>query len=290
MANTIMNKFTLYSFAGSQWAGVAHLTLAEKGYDKSQYDVKEIDLITAKNFEPDYLAINPNGTIPSLTSPALSKPLIESADILKYLNQSHPSFGPELIPTDPIILNRMKELIDLVHSKDVDTNLILLQARDKTEMDDKRGSIWKTFLANRQAKLDQYSASLPAHPFYGPKSLENSHVNKLYNTEIGPDHEAFFDLTHDMYRRFAAGMERLESLLMLPYAAGTEVTAADLHIVPWLAHAMWGAGGVEVAGFEPLEKLIGKTVSGFKVGPRTREWWVNFGKRESFKGIFPILH
>ncbi|KAK2798189.1 hypothetical protein FQN51_007875 [Onygenales sp. PD_10] len=288
MAGTVTNKFTLYSFAGSQWAGVAHLTLAEKGYAKGQYDVKEIDLITAENFEPDYLAINPNGTIPSLTGPALDKPLIESADILEYLNQSHPSSGPELIPTDPIILNRMKELIDLVHSKDVNTNLILLQARDKTELVDKRGSIWKTFLANRQAKLDQYSSSLPAHPFYGPKSLENSHVNKLYNTEIGPDHEAFFDLTHDMYRRFAAGMARLESLLALPYAAGMEVTAADLHIVPWLAHAMWGAGGVEVAAFEPLEKLIGKTVLGFKVGPRTREWWVNFVKRESFKEIFPM--
>jgi len=35
---------TLYSYVGSQWAGVPHLGLAEKGYDENEYDVKEIDL------------------------------------------------------------------------------------------------------------------------------------------------------------------------------------------------------------------------------------------------------
>ena len=37
-------QFTLYSFVGSQWAGVAHLALAEKGFDGEEYDLKEIDL------------------------------------------------------------------------------------------------------------------------------------------------------------------------------------------------------------------------------------------------------
>jgi hypothetical protein len=34
----------LYSYVGSQWAGVPLLGLAEKGYDENEYDVKEIDL------------------------------------------------------------------------------------------------------------------------------------------------------------------------------------------------------------------------------------------------------
>jgi len=35
---------TLYSFVGSQWAGVPWLGLAEKGYQDDEFDVKEIDL------------------------------------------------------------------------------------------------------------------------------------------------------------------------------------------------------------------------------------------------------
>ena len=35
-------QFTVYSFVGSQWAGVVHLTLAEKGF--ADYNVKEVDL------------------------------------------------------------------------------------------------------------------------------------------------------------------------------------------------------------------------------------------------------
>lgn len=37
-------QFTVYSFVGSQWAGVAHLALAEKGFDREEYDLKEVDL------------------------------------------------------------------------------------------------------------------------------------------------------------------------------------------------------------------------------------------------------
>lgn len=39
-----LSQFTVYSFVGSQWAGVAHLALAEKGFDREEYDLKEIDL------------------------------------------------------------------------------------------------------------------------------------------------------------------------------------------------------------------------------------------------------
>lgn len=37
-------QFTLYSYAGSQWAGVPLLTLAEKGFDKAEYEIKDVDL------------------------------------------------------------------------------------------------------------------------------------------------------------------------------------------------------------------------------------------------------
>ncbi|KAI5460088.1 hypothetical protein BGZ63DRAFT_473636 [Mariannaea sp. PMI_226] len=285
-----MAKFTVYSFVGSQWAGPMHLALAEKGFTDKDYDIKEIDLVAAENFEQEYLDINPNATIPSLTSPSLNKPLIESTDIVRYLDGlKEPR---TLVPENAETKRRAQEILDLVHSSEVDTNMILLEARDPAELDEKKAGIWGLFLSNRQRKLDTEHAANPDHPFYGSKAQENGQVNQLYTTELGSAHESFFKNSHKRYEGFAAGTAKLEKLLVLPYAAGDAVTEADLHVVPWLAHAMMGAGTElsEIHNFEPLEKLIQKSAPEFKIGPRTREWWNNISETASFKKVFPNLH
>lgn len=285
----VSSKMTLYSFAGSQWAGVPHLTLAEKGFNKSEYNVKEIDLVLGENFDPEYMAVNSNGTIPSLTAPLLSGPLIESNDILEYLNSVRKS-GPQLLPEEPAMKQRVQQLIELVHSPQVGTNLILLQARDKAEMDAKKASPWKSFVVNRQVKLEKDKVQFPDSPFYGPKAEENGALYHLYTTEVGPAHEEFFALTEKMFVDFAAGVEKLDSLLVLPYAAGEELTAADLHIVPWLSHALWGAGATGPQDFAALETLISKSVPGFKFGQNIKAWWLRFSERDSFKEVYSELH
>jgi glutathione S-transferase len=296
----------LYSFIGSQWAGVAHLALAEKGFDKSEYSIKEVDLgkhfaetcscvgtealsVLAENFEAEYLAINPNGTIPSLTGPSLSHPLIESSEILEYLDSARTS-DPQLVPQDPTTKERIQQLINLVHSPELSTNLILLHARNKAEMQAKQSSPWKSFVINRQAKLEKYKTELPSHPFYAPKAEENAPLYQLYTTSISPAHEEFFALTEKMYIEFAAGVKKLDSLLVLPYAVGEGISAADLHIVPWLAHALWGAGATGVKDFETLERLIGVSVPGFQIGENIKAWWENFGGRDSFREVYGVLH
>ncbi|KAK5989324.1 hypothetical protein PT974_10839 [Cladobotryum mycophilum] len=285
----IMAKFTLYSFVGSQWVGVAHLALAEGGFTKDEYDLVEVDLGIADNFSPEYLAINPNGTVPSLTSPDLEKPLSESTDILRYINGFR---GGNLIPKDAAAKAKVQAILDVVHSDEVGTNLILLQFRDAGELEGKKTSPFNDFVSNRQARLVKERAAHPEHPFYGPKSEENGVLHKLYVTDIGDEHHKFFKLTHDMYRDFAQGMEKLDQLLVLPYAAGNNVTEADFHVVPWLSHAMAGAGTdpKDVQNFEVLEKLIQKSVSGFKVGGKTREWWSNISSTKAFKEVFSTLH
>jgi hypothetical protein len=187
----------------------------------------------------------------------------------------------------------MQEIVNLVHSDEVGTNLILLQARDQEEMESKQSSMWAGFISARQAKLDKEGRAYPENSFYGPKAAENSALHKLYQTDVaGDSHEAFFQLTHDMYRKFAAGMDKLDSLLVLPYAAGGEISEADLHMVPWLSHAMWGAGTppAEIQNFRTLEALVQKTVPDFNVGPKLKEWWSNISERRSFKEVFPELH
>ncbi|KAL3449890.1 hypothetical protein BJX65DRAFT_305905 [Aspergillus insuetus] len=282
-------KLTLYASTASQWTYVPLLGLHEKEYKPDEYVVVDIDLLTAKNFEPDYLQINPNGTIPSMIVPGLSKALVDSVDILEYLDRSRPNASP-LIPTDSSSKKRVQQLIEFVHSAQADTNLILLQARSYEELEGKKNSPWMTFLSNRQMVLKKYHAEDPSHPFYERRAARNGALLRLYTSDPSLEHTEFFERTHAQYHDFAAGLDHLDSLLVLPYATGPLITAADLHIVPWLAHAMWGAGGQDIHEFEPLEKLIHQSVPGFEVGGRIKEWWANISQRESFKECYPALH
>ncbi|CEL00432.1 hypothetical protein ASPCAL00034 [Aspergillus calidoustus] len=283
------DKLTLYAFTGSQWAYVPLMGLRENGYGPDEYEIVEIDLVTAQNFKPDYLQINPNGTVPSLIAPSLAKPLVDSVEILEYLDRSRPD-TTSLTPGDSSGRERVRELIELVHSAQVDTNIILLQGRSQDELEEKKKCPWMTFLSNRQAVLEKYRAEDFSHPLYERKAAENGALLRLYTTGPSQEHNEFFERTQSQYRDFAAGLDHLDSLLVLPYAAGSSVTVADLHIVPWLAHAMWGAGGHEVDDFESLEMLIQHSVPGFRIGERIKEWWANMSKRESFKQCYPALH
>ncbi|KAL7920243.1 hypothetical protein ACQKWADRAFT_163661 [Trichoderma austrokoningii] len=280
-------KFTIYTAPESQWVGVMHLALVEKGLKKDvDYDVKVVSLSNADNFAPDYIAINPNGTVPSLTAPSLSKPITESADILRWIDAR----GTKTLT--PENAARSKEILDLVHSPAMSTNLILFQARDADEMASKKSSGWNTFLEARQLRLEKELAAQPTHPFYVSKTAENLSVTSLYRADIGPTHDDFYKMTDEMYRTLAAGLNKLDSLIALPYAAGLRVSEADYNAVPWLSHAMMGADTpiANVQDFGPLERLVQKTVPDFKIGPKIREWWANIAKTEAFKEVFPILH
>lgn len=285
-------KFTLYSSLASQWASVPKLGLAEKGYSKEDYEVKELNILTAENFDPAYVAINPNATVPSLTSPSLREPLVDSRTVLQHIDAGRPS-APTLVPTDNAAKERMSAIIELIHAPKMSTNLILLQARDGDEMQSKRTSMWNGFVNARQQRLEAEHKANPDHVFYGPKAAENGAMATLYSgSDIGGAHEKFFAETHDAYAELAKGLEELNELLVLPFAVGQEVSEADLHVVPWMAHAMWGAGTEpsNVLDFGPLEELVRKSVPEFRIGHKTKEWWSNFSKRESFKEIFPVLH
>ena len=243
----------------------------------------------AENFDPGYIKINPNGTVPSLTHPSFPRPLVDTREILTYIDGSR-STGTALTPSDPKKKELVDKLIALVHSEDVDTNLILLRARDEDEFEAKKASPWHDFVRNRQNELEKQKAANPSHPFYGPKAVQNGVLSKLYDTPTGPEHEEFFKLTRDMYHKFATGMDRLESLILLPYAVGENLTLADLHIVPWFSHSLVGVGTTEPEDFDKLEKHIQKTVPDFKIGPKTKEWWLNMTKRPSFQKVYATLH
>jgi glutathione S-transferase len=174
----------------------------------------------------------------SLTSEELSGPLTESADVLEYLDSLRPDRSP-LFPEGSEALRKVKDLIAHVHQPELSTNLILLQARDVSELEAKKASFWNEFIGNRQQKPLQYSASHPEVPLCAFRAASHGAVYDIYTAEEGEcKREEFSAETHRGYEGFAAGLDQLDSMLVLPLAAGDNLTLADLHIVPWLAHAL----------------------------------------------------
>ncbi|PON26514.1 hypothetical protein TGAM01_v204524 [Trichoderma gamsii] len=284
------SKFTVYTCGGSQWAQVSHLALAEKGIAENEYDVKEVDLFAADNFNPEYLKVNPNGTVPSITSPSLDKNIIESVDVVRWIDGLKGE--RTLVPADAAAKSKAQAIIDLVHSFDGRTDTVLFNARNDEEMNAKRGTGFKDYLVNRQNRLIKEKEANPGHPFYGPKILDNGSLAKFYTEPIGEEHKQFYKETDEAMKIWARELERLDSLLVLPYAVGNSVTEADIHVTTWLSHAMWGVGSdlTQIQNFDTLEKFIQKSAPDFKFGMKTREWWANITATESFKKVFPQLH
>ena len=77
------------------------MCLAEKGID---WESHRVSLFQFEHLTPDYLAMNPNGVVPSIKVDGVS--IIESSMINEYLDETHP--GPRLTPEDPIARARMR--------------------------------------------------------------------------------------------------------------------------------------------------------------------------------------
>jgi glutathione S-transferase len=85
---------TLYHANHSTCSQKVRICLAEKGLD---YDSRLIDLAAKEQLDPDYLAINPNGVVPTLVHDG--KAVIDSSVICEYLDDVFPD--PPLSPSDP---------------------------------------------------------------------------------------------------------------------------------------------------------------------------------------------
>ncbi|HXZ68823.1 MAG TPA: glutathione S-transferase family protein [Alphaproteobacteria bacterium] len=92
---------TLYHWEPNANSGKPILTLKEKGVEfKSHY----LDLLNFDQHSPEYLKINPNGTIPAMVHDDLM--LYESTAIMEYVDEAFP--GPKLSPDEPEARWRMR--------------------------------------------------------------------------------------------------------------------------------------------------------------------------------------
>src|SRR6185369_12587006 len=91
----------LYDYAGSPCARRCRITLREKGL---AWDTQTIDLSRLQQRDPDYLAINPNGFVPTLAHG--ERVIFESNVITEYLDDAFPE--TPLYPDDPWELAQVK--------------------------------------------------------------------------------------------------------------------------------------------------------------------------------------
>ena len=85
---------TLYHWEPNANSGKPMLALMEKGV---VFDSHYLDLLNFDQHSPDYLKINPNGTIPALVHD--DRMLTESTAIMEYIDEAFP--GPSLSPDNP---------------------------------------------------------------------------------------------------------------------------------------------------------------------------------------------
>jgi GST-like protein len=93
-----MDEVTLYHWEPNANSGKPMLALMEKGVPFASH---YIDMLQFDQHKPEYLAINPQGTIPAMTHDAKGgmRVLVESTAIMEYVNDEFA--GPSLMPSDP---------------------------------------------------------------------------------------------------------------------------------------------------------------------------------------------
>lgn len=74
------------------------------------YTTHNIDLLAGDHRQPAYLAVNPQGLVPTLVLDGMN--MTQSLAIMEYLDETHPGTG--LLPRDPIGRHRVRSLAHAV--------------------------------------------------------------------------------------------------------------------------------------------------------------------------------
>src|SRR3954470_22413025 len=100
--------FTLYNAPQSTCSQRVRFVLNAKGLPFTEH---KLDLLAGDQLKPEYLAINPNGVVPTLKHD--DDVVIDSAVIIEYLDEVVPE-APHLTPRDPVRRAAMRSLMRFI--------------------------------------------------------------------------------------------------------------------------------------------------------------------------------
>jgi glutathione S-transferase len=199
-----VESLTLYDAHGSPCARRVRAVLLEKGL---RWDTRVIDLTRMEQKRPEYLALNPNGVVPTLVHG--ERVLYESNVITEYLDETFPE--PPLYPCDPWERARVKmwQAFELAMAKDFRP---LMYARVIGPYDRLRPR--EDVLADARRATDD-----PAHLEW---------VRRVYDGEVVSDVEA-----GHLESLLVQRLDRLEAALADgDWLVGGRYSIADLSVAP----------------------------------------------------------
>ncbi len=180
--------------------------LAEKGLE---YVSRYVNLRRFENHRPEYLALNPNGVVPTLVHDGTV--IVESTFINEYLDEVFPD--PKLRPADPAATARMRGWGKM--ADDFGLSAVRIPTWSRTKAD-------AIAALKESGTLDETIARIPL----------KDHRDKFRKIASGGFSDDEFD---DAYAKMDFVYARAEAALADgPYLVGEMFTLADINMLPFI--------------------------------------------------------
>ena len=198
-----MDTITLYNFPQSTCSQKVRLTLWEKGLP---YEDRIVDHKTREHLQDWYLALNPNGVVPTLTHG--DAVIVDSSVIMEYLDEVFPE--TPMAPRDPVRRAHLRKW--LRYLEEVPTPAIRVPS-------------FNQYLARRYDSMDDadYQAMADRHPV-------RKHFYKRMN-KVGFSAQE----TEEALDRLDQAAARFDAALAAdgrPWIMGDEISIADAAYLP----------------------------------------------------------
>lgn len=199
-----MPSFVLFNAPQSTCSQRVRYALHAKGV---AFEEHKLDLFSGDQLRPDYLAINPNGVVPTLVH--AGQPVTDSAVILEYLEDILPEVAP-MRPAAPIAVARMRAMMRFID--EVPTPAVRVPSYNLA------------FLPHYQAMTEaEFQALCEAKP------LRREFLRKMGRTGFSQG-----DMDEAL-GRLGRGVERMAEWLAAsggPWLMGADLTLADVALMP----------------------------------------------------------
>jgi len=279
------SKPQLYEFVGSCWANVPKLALSEAGYNKDDVEFIAINLVElrfqGKNFEPEYLKINPNGTVPTYISNG--KTYTDSTTAVSAILREAPH-------PPRVSAHTSTSIIDEIHGEAHDPNASLLISISDEDRQNKINGVPKAFLSGRQKALDKLVENPPAEfkDFLTKKQAFNKSLLDFLTGE--PDEATkneIYSKGKELWKSsgivirgvITQALQKTEG----PYAGGKEPSEVDFHIITWLSRVISNTGVEPGSPASKAIPVLQKWTGGHEIDPVVGKYWDAWIARDSFK-------
>jgi len=262
-----MSKPVLYTFPGSVWAAAPELAIAELGIDA---DSSEVNLFEGANFNPEFLKLNPNATLPTLTHEG--KSYKSTAEVIDYLlSISSTKVAPET------------SITKVVHEDSIDPNFSMVAARNDEELTQVSGNLGNVFNTSRLGHLKKYAAT-PEGQVH--KAFYDKQITKLEGLQAVLNGQAPDDGKQQFFSKCSALWDGIKVFIVEtlptaitegPFIGGVRPGVDDFHVGAWIARIAFVSGAQKSEeGLSALEKKFGP------LDEKVKAYWTAWIARDSW--------